>query len=207
MSNKNTTQPGFNSDVNTWNIPVNANTQNFDDAMGTVQSLNLGGVTGTVNITGGAFVGAYPANTPSYVPMTLALTGAPSGTVSLKFASGQKGRWIVNNACTGTHAGVSVGIGSNLVTCFPGVSEVYTDGTSAYFLPRIDVGTCVVWAGGSSNIPTGFLQCNNNQYSTSTYPALFAVINYTFGGSGSNFKVPSAPATIGANLVWVIRAV
>jgi hypothetical protein len=35
-----------------------------------------------------------------------------------------------------------------------------------------------------------WLDCDGNSYPTATYPALFAVIGYTFGGSGANFSVP-----------------
>ena len=40
-------------------------------------------------------------------------------------------------------------------------------------------------------VPTGYVKCNGASYSTTgTYAALFAVIGYTYGGSGSSFNVP-----------------
>lgn len=42
----------------------------------------------------------------------------------------------------------------------------------------------------SSADPRPWLLCDGNSYSTTTYAALFAIIQYTFGGSGSSFKVP-----------------
>ena len=44
---------------------------------------------------------------------------------------------------------------------------------------------------GGSTAPTGYLLCNGGSYSTSTYPGLFGVIGYTFGGSGGSFSVPN----------------
>ena len=38
--------------------------------------------------------------------------------------------------------------------------------------------------------PTGWLDCNGASVSTSTYAELFAVIGYTWGGSGGSFNVP-----------------
>eukprot|EP00916_Digyalum_oweni_P015414 GHVL01025229.1.p1 GENE.GHVL01025229.1~~GHVL01025229.1.p1 ORF type:complete len:521 (+),score=79.37 GHVL01025229.1:1483-3045(+) len=38
--------------------------------------------------------------------------------------------------------------------------------------------------------PTGFIKANGASLSTTTYADLFAVIGYTFGGSGASFKVP-----------------
>jgi microcystin-dependent protein len=39
--------------------------------------------------------------------------------------------------------------------------------------------------------PSGFLLCEGQSVSTTTYADLFAVIGYTYGGSGSNFLVPN----------------
>ena len=38
--------------------------------------------------------------------------------------------------------------------------------------------------------PAGYLLCNGASLATATYPALFAVIGYTYGGSGANFTLP-----------------
>lgn len=38
--------------------------------------------------------------------------------------------------------------------------------------------------------PLGWLQCNGGSYLKDDYPGLFAVIGYTYGGSGINFNVP-----------------
>ena len=42
----------------------------------------------------------------------------------------------------------------------------------------------------SSTAPSGFLYCDGTSVSSITYPALFAVIRYSFGGSGDNFNLP-----------------
>ena len=47
----------------------------------------------------------------------------------------------------------------------------------------------VIYSAGSS-APTGFLKANGASISTSTYADLFAVIGYTYGGSGGSFNVP-----------------
>lgn len=41
-----------------------------------------------------------------------------------------------------------------------------------------------------STPPTGFVLCDGTAYSTTTQAALFAVIGYTYGGSGTTFNVP-----------------
>ena len=55
-------------------------------------------------------------------------------------------------------------------------------------LPEVNTGLIIPW--GSASIPSGFLECNGQSVSTSTYAALFAVIGYIYGGSGANFNVP-----------------
>jgi microcystin-dependent protein len=39
-------------------------------------------------------------------------------------------------------------------------------------------------------IPEGFLLCDGSSYTTTNYQNLFALIGYTYGGSGSTFNIP-----------------
>jgi microcystin-dependent protein len=50
------------------------------------------------------------------------------------------------------------------------------------------IGTIIDFAGNI--IPEGYLNCNGQSYAISLHTALFNVIGYTWGGSGSNFNVP-----------------
>ena len=62
------------------------------------------------------------------------------------------------------------------------------DGANLTSIQGVNTGIVVPW--GSASIPSGFLLCNGQSVSTTTYAALFAVIAYTYGGSGANFNVP-----------------
>lgn len=42
----------------------------------------------------------------------------------------------------------------------------------------------------TSSAPAGWLLCDGTQYATSSYPRLFAVLGYVYGGSTSTFGVP-----------------
>jgi len=44
---------------------------------------------------------------------------------------------------------------------------------------------------GAASAPSGWLLCDGTSYATATYPNLFAVIGYTYGGVGANFNVPN----------------
>ena len=62
------------------------------------------------------------------------------------------------------------------------------DGANLTGIEGVNTGIVVPW--GSAAIPSGFLLCDGQSVSTSTYAALFAIIAYTYGGSGANFNVP-----------------
>ena len=53
----------------------------------------------------------------------------------------------------------------------------------------VNTGIVIPWT--SSSIPSGFLECNGQSVSQTTYAALFAVIGTTYGNpGGGNFNVP-----------------
>ena len=54
----------------------------------------------------------------------------------------------------------------------------------------IPTATIVPWS--SASVPTGFLECNGQAVSRSTYSALFAIVSTTYGGGdgSSTFNVP-----------------
>jgi len=62
------------------------------------------------------------------------------------------------------------------------------DGANLTGIEGVNTGIVVPW--GSASIPSGFLLCDGASYATASYTALFAVIAYTYGGSGANFNVP-----------------
>jgi len=64
-----------------------------------------------------------------------------------------------------------------------------TDFAIKSYVDTIVPSGCVLWFARNTP-PTGFLECNGASLSTTTYATLFAVIGYTFGGSGANFTLP-----------------
>ena len=67
-----------------------------------------------------------------------------------------------------------------------------TDGSGNLSFQIVNgVPTGAIFCVGVNTVPTGYVKCNGASYSTSgTYAGLFAVIGYTYGGSGSSFNVP-----------------
>jgi len=63
------------------------------------------------------------------------------------------------------------------------------DGAYLTGIEGVNTGIVVPW--GSASIPSGFLECNGQAVSTTTYANLFSVIGYTYGNpGGGNFNVP-----------------
>lgn len=60
----------------------------------------------------------------------------------------------------------------------------------------VPVGSVLDFAGTSA--PANFLICNGQSLSTTTYATLFAVIGYTWGGSGATFNVPNFQGYVSA---------
>lgn len=52
----------------------------------------------------------------------------------------------------------------------------------------VPTGTIVPFAGNTA--PNGWLMCDGGQYSTSSYPTLYAIIGTTYGGGNGSFRVP-----------------
>ena len=54
------------------------------------------------------------------------------------------------------------------------------------------LGSVLMWAGTTANIPTGYLVCDGASLGTTgTYASLFAILQYRYGGSGANFNLPN----------------
>ena len=56
-------------------------------------------------------------------------------------------------------------------------------------MPLVPVGVIFPFAG--STPPPGYLLCDGSEISQTTYSTLFAVIGYTYGGSGASFNLPN----------------
>lgn len=91
---------------------------------------------------------------------------------------------------------LSVGtVGQALVSNGPGTLPSFqTLGNSA-----VPVGTVIDFAGTA--LPSDYLICDGTTRDTTTFATLFAVIGYTWGGSGANFALPNLQGnvTVGTN--------
>jgi microcystin-dependent protein/non-homologous end joining protein Ku len=100
---------------------------------------------------------------------------------------------IKNGSTTGTTSAIllNTGITSIQLTILEYVSGTYNWVVINSSLPQQisnPVGSIITMSVNS--LPTGYLFCNGASVSTTTYADLFAVIAYTYGGSGASFQVP-----------------
>lgn len=118
---------------------------------------------------------------PNTAGTTNGVTVTPPSAISSAYS-------IALPTVPGSTSFVSLDTGGNLVASIPvaggiGASNI---NPSAGLNPA---GAVIMYAGTS--VPTGYLACDGNTYSTTAFPALFAAIGYTYGGSGTSFILPN----------------
>lgn len=134
--NKNLTTPANNS--SNWDVPLNSNFNILDIAFGGVQAFNLAAFAGgTIAVSSGTYVGSYPTNTASYLPLTFSITGTPTGNTTLQIPSTVGGSWIVRNAIPSATSFTltisSAGGGTSVVVPNGTTRTVFSDGTNIAF--------------------------------------------------------------------------
>lgn len=62
------------------------------------------------------------------------------------------------------------------------------------------VGGSIDWYGPESTIPSDWMREDGRNLSKTQYPELFAIIGYTYGGSGDNFNIPNSKGRVNVHL-------
>lgn len=157
-TNKYLEEPGTNDYVNSWGPVLNTNFSRIDAAFGAITTINLTGVSGTLNLTN-----AYPIPTSppySYIAPTIILANTPSGNVIITVPSGIGGVWNVIAAFGGSYTVTfsSGGGGTSVVLSQNYNNQVMSDGNNIRLLTYggRSVGTSannLVALDGSSKLP------------------------------------------------------
>ena len=194
-TNKNLAQPAYNS--GSWNLPMNGNFGNIDLAFGGLQYFNFNSVSGSITLTG-TFVGAYPANSASYIPLGWNITGAPSGNINIVIPAGVSGRWLVYNSSNYSPYYITVQSGSGTAYVIsPGLNDIYCDGSNIFSLANT-VGD--IKCSASNVSPQGWLLCYGQTVPIVSYPFLAAAIGPYFPSGGGNFTLPDLRGRVIAGL-------
>ena len=169
--------------------------------LGTSVGLNVG--SGKTMTLGGTMVLGAGDNSGTVTPPTI--RGA--ARVGTNVAGPDLTIDAANGAGTGGSGSIifrtaPVGSSGSTPNTMRNVLQVKPDGTvtvlgvniASAFFP----GTVLDYAGLTASIPAGWLLCDGSSVATATYPALFAVLAYTYGGSGANFNLPDGRGRVTA---------
>jgi len=120
-TNKSIEQPAHNAFVNTWDTPVNADWAIIDTALGGVTNLNATGLSGAVNLT-----------LTQYQPLSIRVTGSPSGNLTYVVPAGIGGQWVFYNNAPGTfQVGIASASGGSTIVIPSGANAIVSCDGSA----------------------------------------------------------------------------
>lgn len=95
---RNLEKPAHNDDIDTWDVPVNRNSNLLDSAFGGVTPINVTAASGTIVLSNDT------ATPPSYISPIFKLSGALTANVNYQFPTGIGGNYTVYNNTTGAFA-------------------------------------------------------------------------------------------------------
>lgn len=186
-ANKNLSQPANGSNVDDWDVPVNANWASIDSAFGDTVTINVVGATGTVALT-----------SAQYIPPFIVLSGALTADVTYQLPNGVGGSWWITNNTSGAHSITfsSFGGGTTVVVAQGKKVDVICDktnvftgaassGANADITSLSGLSTPLSVAQGGSGVATlsGVLKGNG----TSAFTAATAGTDYVAPGTATSF--------------------
>jgi len=187
-TNKAVEKPGSGDYPGTWDVPVNANMNTFDSALGTIQAISLaaGSVTLSTAQARSAFIN-FTGLLPSNVTVTFPGLSSSPGTI----ISG--GFYTIQNQCSNSSAFtvtlLTTVAGQQFISCPPYEPfDILIEGTNSSQAGSIKfrnlgrVGTYWDYAGSSvpgwvinCSVPP-YLNCDGTTFSSATYPALATIL-------------------------------
>jgi len=180
-TNKGLEKPGNGDYVDTWNVPVNADMDVIDKALGGVTSLNATGGSATLTAS-------------QYQSLSISVTGSISAPATYTIPSGIGGQWIIRNTTTdssgGPHAIVvaSGGGGTSLSIPRGSTTHFYSDGTNIRLAYDVTSSGIADNAITSAKIVDGAI----------TYPK----INSSAISTASDFRSDEPSKVIPVSAVW-----
>jgi len=139
----------------------------------------------------------YGTDTGSVNSLVVTLAAAPSAyvtgmTLVVKVANTNTAGAVINVNSLGstsilTPAGAA--LSRNMLLAGYVTTLVYNGASFVLASDPVLIGEVRMF--GSATLPANWLPCAGGSFATTTYPLLFAVIGYSFGGSGASFNVPN----------------
>lgn len=176
--------PAHGADVDTWDVPVNANMNLLDLQLGATIAVSLTNVNVTLS-------GAQ------YKYGNIQFTGTLTGNVIITFPA-VAGWWSVENATTGAfYIQLTCGGGSRVCAPPQETVDIITDGTNIKYRNLGRIGSYMDYSGTATpnwitncTVPP-YLYCDGSSFSAVTYPRLNTILGGTtlpdFRGRGRFF--------------------
>ena len=181
--------PIHGADVNTWDVPVNANSTAADGFFGGVVTVSLSNSPVTLSAPSGVVTPtAGPFQSQNRI---LKFTGTLTGNVQVTLPL--PGEYTIQNLTVGNFVVTFAAAGAGNVTATPSgsIMHVWNDGTNVWPVKPTIPGA-LTFLGGVSAVPAWitactvqpFLLCDGTVYNYSTYTALGNLYGGSFGGNG-----------------------
>jgi microcystin-dependent protein len=165
-----TTSPEHQLQVSGNNYIINA----YNPSVANVDSARISIRTGKSGTPGAGF------------EMDLSNDSSTEGQLAMFQAFRWNGAWVpLNIAFMGKNVGIGIANPTAKLEVAGTVSASAVVQNGAILSPA---GSVIMFAGSSA--PGGWLLCDGSSNPTANYPALYAAIGYTYGGSGANFNLP-----------------
>ncbi len=149
--NRALSKPAHNDDINTWDQPMNGNSDQIDASFGGVTAINVTSVSGTVVLSDDT------TSPPSYICPILKLSGTLTANINYQFPTGIGGDYTVFNSTTGAFSVVfSSGGGGTTVIIPQGASAaISVDGTNVLLSDTMAMGASGQIQYNSSGVTAG----------------------------------------------------
>jgi len=164
--------------------------------------VNTGSVTTTLGVTApilttSTITAPFPGTDPITVIPGMRMSTIQASTLTVSNSISTTTLTVSGGATVGTN--LTVLNNANITNTLTATNVNLTNINGAPYSPAgagMPTGALMMWPGGSgltgpTNVPPGYLYCDGATYSGGAYPALFAAIGNTWGGTpGVSFRVP-----------------
>jgi microcystin-dependent protein len=133
----------------------------------------------TVNGKTSAFVEAPVVNDPNLTTLLAKLSDAELALLGIQTD-------VDGIDLTALETSINQKIEADLAAATNTINNNISSATSG--LSLVPIGSILPYGGNTA--PAGFLLCDGTEYNTATYPALFNVIGYAYGGADNTFRLP-----------------
>jgi len=200
-TNKNLEKPAYNSYVDDWNTPVNADMDDIDTAFGGTSLLNATALSGVISLS-----------ISEYRPPVIVVSGVLTNNVNFQLPSGKGGTWTFYNSTTGAFSVTfsSAGGGTSVVIAQTASVIVACDGINVAVANTYAAGSTTAVQYNSGGVLTGttnFVHDGTNVGIGITPPGSKLDVKGTLRLSGSTSGyVGLAPAAAAGSTTYLLPA-